>query len=214
LTFRLFVSYEHALVAALGSLRIASAAVYGGGVRNVQGVVNLSVPHDFHSDDLEGFARARLEEARLPQECAVMLTAAKVENAVLSRVDGVACAITAGLSNPASIGISPPFEGVGTINIILVVDAVLDDACLIGAVQSAAEAKCAAVRDMDVSVDGDRATGTTTDCITVCATMRGDAHEYAGSATRLGYRIGRLVRQGVRRAVELQDGPAPTSRSS
>jgi len=182
-SWSLSVSYEHALVAATGKLRVASAAVCGGGIRDVDGVVNLSVPDNFSWCDLEQLARSRLEEAHLPPNCAVMFTAAEVENAVLSKMGDVACAITAGLSNAASIGRTLPFEGRGTINIILLIDAVLDDACLIGAVQSAAEAKCAAVLDMGVPVEGGKATGTTTDCITVAATMRGAPHTYAGSAT-------------------------------
>ena len=208
MSWRLFVSYEHELVAATGKLKVASAAVCGGGMRDVDGVVNLSVPNNFSWCDLEQLARTRLKKAHLPRDCAVMFTAAKVENAVLSQMGDVACAITAGLSNAASIGKTLPFEGGGTINIMLLIDAVLDDACLIGAVQSAAEAKCAAVLDMGVPVEGGKATGTTTDCITVAATMRGDTHTYAGSGTSLGYCIGRLVRRGVRRAVVLQDGEA------
>jgi len=211
LSWRLFVSEEHALVGATGPIRLASCAPIGGGVRDALGVVNMSVPKDFALCDLSELARRRLADAHLPLDCAVMFTAARIENAVLSQRDEVACAITAGLSNAASIGHTSPCDAlghhqVGTINIILLIDAILSDACLINTVQSAAEAKCAAVMDMGVLVEGERATGTTTDCVAVGSTQRGRHHEYAGSGTVLGHTIGRLVRRGVRRAVALQDG--------
>ena len=206
MSWRLFVSEEHALVGASGPIRLASCAPIGGGVRNALGVVNMSVPRDFAPCDLDELARRRLVDAHLPLDCAVMFTAARIENAVLSQRGEVACAITAGLSNAASIGHTSPCNALGTINIILLIDAILSDACLINAVQSAAEAKCAAVMDMGVFVGGERATGTTTDCVAVGSTQRGKHHEYAGSGTVLGNTIGRLVRRGVRRAVALQDG--------
>jgi len=206
LSWRLFVSEEHALVAAIGPIRLASCAPIGGGVRDAPGIVNVGVPNDFAPCDLGELARRRLVDAHLPPECAVMFTAARIENAVLSQRGDVVCAITAGLSNAASIGHTPPCDTLGTINIIVLIDGVLTDACLINAVLSATEAKCAAVMDLGVLVEGEKATGTTTDCVAVGSTQRGSHHQYAGSGTVLGHTIGGLVRKGVRRAVAVQDG--------
>ncbi|KPV55378.1 hypothetical protein QJ48_33495, partial [Paenibacillus sp. A3] len=47
---------------------------------------------------------------------------------------------------------------------------------------------------------GQTATGTTTDAILIAATQQGEAYRYAGTATRLGYAVGRTVYEATKRS--------------
>jgi len=101
------------------------------------------------------------------------------------------------VSNASCAGISAPavFQP-GTINIILLVDANLTPAALVNAVMIATEAKTATLRDENIrTADGLYATGTSSDAICVACTGRGDATNYAGAATLVGWLIARAVRQ-------------------
>jgi adenosylcobinamide hydrolase len=109
--------------------------------------------------------------------------------------------VTVGLNNRARAGVTenPAALYPGTINTIVVADAALSEAAMIGAVITATEAKAAALQDLGVTdpFSGKSATGTTTDAVIIGATMRGVRCEYAGTATRLGYLVGRTVYEAV-----------------
>ncbi|MBR2567005.1 MAG: adenosylcobinamide amidohydrolase [Paenibacillus sp.] len=87
----------------------------------------------------------------------------------------------------------------GTINIMLWFNGQMTPGAMVNAVQTAVEAKTAALADAGVAdaENGLSATGTTTDAIVLA--VRQDKHEtkplhtYAGTATALGAVIGRLV---------------------
>lgn len=129
--------------------------------------------------------------------------------------------VTAGLGNAARAGAQQPLERIypGTINIILLIDGRLSDAAMVGAVLTATEAKAAVLQEMGIRAaaggpedkpGGDEtnaeppiATGTTTDAVLLAATDRdGRTYEYAGTATRLGYLVGRSVAEALRTAVK------------
>jgi adenosylcobinamide amidohydrolase len=87
---------------------------------------------------------------------------------------------------------------VGTINLLVVVDAPLTDAGLAGALQTAVEAKAQALADARVpaaNADG-YATGTATDSICV-ACPPGAGAAFAGPATAVGGWIARAVHAAV-----------------
>lgn len=123
----------------------------------------------------------------------------------------VAVWVTAGLGNAARAGALLPPEKLypGTINTIIVVNGAMTEAAMIGAVITATEAKAAVLQDYAIraaaggNVAGERpiATGTTTDAVLIAATGRGRTCEYAGTATRLGYLIGRGVTLAMESAV-------------
>jgi len=122
---------------------------------------------------------------------------------------------TAGLGNKARAGLTLPAAALypGTINIIVLTNAQLTDAAMANAVITATEAKAAALQELAVRVPapgGERtaagasdaaalplATGTTTDAVLIAATERGRLCRYAGTATQLGYMIGRTVYESV-----------------
>ena len=129
-----------------------------------------------------------------------LMTAAETEHARVAAVahDGVtvAAAVSIGLSNTTSAGVSAPVPAPpATINIVILVDATLVPAAMVNAVITATEAKTMVLREWDVrTADGRPASGTSTDAVVVAATGRGEPLAYAGPATVPGWLVGRSVR--------------------
>ena len=72
----------------------------------------------------------------------------------------------------------------GTINIILLLDANLTRGAMLNAFITATEAKTAVIQSRNIRTpDGDLATGTSTDTITIATTGKGKLQTYAGSVT-------------------------------
>jgi adenosylcobinamide hydrolase len=182
-------------------LRTLNSAPWGGGFGTHRVLINRQVHKAYRCDDplaeMNDFLTARGYE---PSEAACMLTAAKVEDAGFSAMAlgvQVCTWVTVGLGNKARAGMDLPRSALfpGTINIIALIDGCLTDEAMVNAVITATEAKAAALQDLGVRVGdtGPLATGTTTDAVLIAATQRGLACRYAGTATELGYLIGRTV---------------------
>jgi adenosylcobinamide hydrolase len=111
--------------------------------------------------------------------------------------------VTVGLSNKARAGLELPATALypGTINSIILIDGKLTDAAMVNAVITATEAKAAALQELDIRMGeqaGNKfATGTTTDAVLLATTNRGVHCRYAGTATQLGYLIGRTVYEAM-----------------
>lgn len=107
--------------------------------------------------------------------------------------------VTVGLGNKARAGAELPAASLypGTINTIIVIDGQLTDAAMVNAVITATEAKAAALQSLGVVVDGQPATGTSTDAVLIATTCLGHLYSYAGTATALGYMIGRTVYEAI-----------------
>ncbi|WP_427181516.1 adenosylcobinamide amidohydrolase [Paenibacillus sp. TC-CSREp1] len=112
-------------------------------------------------------------------------------------------------SNKASSNTSSTFSYVpGTINIMLWFNGQITPGAMVNAIQTAVEAKAAALADAGImdSENGLTATGTTTDAIVLA--VRQTEHEsqplhtYAGTATALGAAIGRLVYDTVTESLQ------------
>ncbi|MGQ4810023.1 hypothetical protein NKDENANG_03467 [Candidatus Entotheonellaceae bacterium PAL068K] len=114
-----------------------------------------------------------------------------------------AVAATAGLSNPAAPGLSPPLSPApGTINLMLLIDAHLAPAAMANAVLTATETKAQVLLAQEIrNPEEQAATGTSTDAIVVACTGRGNALPYAGPVTRVGWLIGCCVRTVLQRAL-------------
>jgi len=146
-----------------------------------------------------------------------LMTAANVRNFALSRQRSgqltVATLVTAGLSFPAAAGDRQSTiraEG-GTINMILLIEGNPTESCMVDVVKTATEAKTVALRNLDIRsrFSKEICTGTTTDAIVVASTSRGRPIEYAGTATTLGYLVGRAVRIGVEGAIAKEEQITP-----
>jgi adenosylcobinamide hydrolase len=205
-------------------LRTLNSSPWGGGFGHHRVLMNRQVDKTYNETDplveMEAFiAREGLE----PQDTAGMLTAAWVNDVgfselgwplkeepsaqgvdAITRVDEdeslrVASWVTVGLGNKARAGAILPATSLypGTINTIVVIEGSLTDAAMVNAVITATEAKAAALQALNITVNGQIATGTTTDAVLIAATGRGTTFRYAGTATSLGYLIGRTVHEAI-----------------
>lgn len=182
-----------------GTYRCLSSSVLGGGLAAVRTWLNLQVPPDYARTDPD---RHLLDESReLAPPVVGMMTAAPV-----ARFQAFACGqarsiATVGVRHAlAAAGTRPRIAPrVGTINLLVVVEAPLTDAGLVGALQTAVEAKAQALADAGVRAANSTgfATGTATDAICV-ACLPGERVAFAGPATRIGGDIARAVYDAVR----------------
>lgn len=92
----------------------------------------------------------------------------------------------------------------GTINLVVLVDAALAPGALVRASTIATEAKSLALMEGGVKTrDGSISTGTPTDVTVVGHTGKGVQFEYSGSATLVGWMISHASYHAVRRGLEL-----------
>jgi adenosylcobinamide hydrolase len=207
--------WDHHLLVDLGRPCLAlSNAVWGGGLQQVRYVVNRSVPKGWScaepAADMQAYLRALDLE---PKACIGLITAvsmAELRGAVASADGWQAHTLaTVGVSNAAKAGGRFPLEAAmaHTINLVVIVEGVLTPAALVGAVKTATEAKTAALFDARIKTRfGERATGTSTDTVTVISRAEQPASPYAGPATAPGYLIGKTVYEAVRTALKGEGG--------
>lgn len=188
-------------------LTTLSSSFFGGGFRRVRHILNAKVAEDYCSDTPAADLRAIAARCGVNDPFVGLLTAVPLRKAriVFAGEGGLRAGalVTAGTSNGTSAGVSRPCEfKPGTINIILLLEAKLTRPAMLNAIITATEAKCAVLHEMDIRTpDGELATGTSTDTVTVAMTGRGPAQPYAGPATVLGWLIAKTVRQAVRESL-------------
>lgn len=204
-----------------------SSAPQGGGLQSARYILNHQV--EAHPVSIS-HARSRRwsEPARYLRQFAStlgvrgkslgLMTAVPMKQLVISRERSgeiwVECFATVGVTNAVRAGEWPERQtgeqlaaGAGTINVILITNACLSGAALVGAVQVVTESKTGALRDHGVpswtGVSG--ATGTGTDAVVIACEPRGQGswHCYSGTHTVLGAMIGRVVADCVSRGLEL-----------
>ena len=193
---------SHAVLVDFGaSRRCLSSAVLGGGLRTATHWLNLQVDSGYVRLDPDvHLAEEALWRGLDPAGVIGMLTAADVAAVQTRRHGPAGTHATVGISQPlAAAGRRPRrVARVGTINLLVVVDAPLADAALAGAIQTATEAKAQALADAEVLAanhDGP-ATGTATDSICIAA-LPGAAEPFAGPVTPVGAAIATSVHAAV-----------------
>lgn len=208
-----------------------SSAVYGGGMIELDRIFNIYVDKHYRCDDPPRDIADLLSEWQEQQDqCAGLLTAVRLEHTAIQEYEsdefGLLCCTTAGVSNAARAGsartvfdaagnemsngtvsqkigkVSASTYTPGTINIMLWMNGRMTAGAMVNAIQTAVEAKAAALADFGVadSENGLTATGTTTDAI-VLAVSQAEVNKplisYAGTATVMGAAIGRLVYETI-----------------
>jgi iron complex transport system ATP-binding protein len=187
-------------------LTTLSSAIVGGGYGRARHILNFHVDKDFNSNHPGAWLRSHARDLNVHEPFVGLLTAVKLQKARIAFLesDGLwaASLITAGTSNATSAGISLPFaQQPGTINIILLLGAHLTRPAMLNAVITATEVKTSVLRERNIlTPDGDMATGTSTDTVTIACTGNGKAQPYAGPATTIGWLIARSVRQSLQEA--------------
>jgi adenosylcobinamide hydrolase len=188
-------------------LTTLSSAIVGGGYASAHHILNIHVDKDFRSDNPQEWIRLLANDMDIHEPFVGLLTAVNLSKARVTFLEsaglGVAALITAGVKNATFAGVSLPFSPQpGTINIILLLDAHLTCAAMLNAVITATEVKTALLREKNIlTPDGDLATGTSTDTVTIACTGKGALQQYAGPATTIGWLIARAVRQALEEAL-------------
>jgi iron complex transport system ATP-binding protein len=200
-------SHDAIILHSAQPLHILSSAVVGGGLTRARWILNCHVHkgycHPEPAVDLLAMARG----FGVTEPFVGMMTAAMLHRAqtVTRRASGVtvAAVITAGLSNPAAPGLSPPvLPTAGTINLVLLIDGCLTPAAMVNAVMMATEVKAQIVLERGTQTpEGHAATGTSTDAMVVACTQRGGVFPYAGPVTLVGWLIGCCVRTALTEAL-------------
>ena len=190
-------------VKSVSALTTLSSAIVGSGFQHTHHILNFHVDKNYYCPNPKADLQAFAGRMKIDGLFVGLLTAVKLHKARLVHLQedglGVGALVTAGVSNAACAGVTPPFSHrPGTINIILLLDARLTRAAMLNAVITATEAKSAMLAEMNIrTANGDPATGTSTDTVTVAATGKGKLQTYAGPVTTLGWLIARAVRQAV-----------------
>jgi adenosylcobinamide amidohydrolase len=185
-------------------LCISSAPVGGGlGVRGW--VLNAEVPLDYERHDLDAHVSELAEAAGLAGlgVGVGMLTAAAIDRWTAGDDGGVRSWATVGLSKPtwaAGADDTPARWQPGTVNIVAMLPARLDDAALVNTVMTVTEAKAQAL--FEAGVPG---TGTASDAVCVACPATGPAESFGGPRSAWGSRLARAVHAAVANGVSPSD---------
>jgi len=202
------IGHEAVVVRADEPLTMASSAVVGGGLGRASAIVNLHVPKNFRGEHADRVLEAFVARRSIPAPWVGLLTGAWTEKAEVATetIDGITAVaiVTVGLSNPASAGRTAVAAWLpSTINTILVVDAAATPAALVNLVMTVTEAKVMVVAEAGVrTLDGDPASGTSTDAIVIAATGRGRRCEFGGPVSDLGWAAARAARAALSKGVD------------
>jgi len=197
-------------------MKTLSSAAINGGLQPSRAILNLNVDKNFN-EDVNAHFKSRIGAMGVAENSVCLMTAADVTKVAVAvdSADGLEIAVvaTAGTSNAANIADRGAINAAtGTINIIILVNAGMTDACMANAIIAATEAKCSALASLDVRsrFSQGAATGTTSDAMVV-ASLQGGSRLclYSGASTTLGQLIGRNVKKTVREAIMAHDGILP-----
>jgi adenosylcobinamide amidohydrolase len=207
-------------------LKILSSAVLNGGPCESKCIVNVQVSEDAGSDlddhvhkEAGDFLEDEITKSGFPKdEVVAIMTAAKMKNVEVVNLQfedlALTTFVTAGAYFAATAGdeiaskqTAFPTKNWGTINIIILIDANLEESCMVNAIVTATEAKAAALRELDVRsrFSGEIATGTVTDSVVIACTKQGSKIKYAGTGTIIGELIGKSVKMALKKAIYKQE---------
>lgn len=186
-------------------LRTICSTPWGGGFGYHSVLVNRQVPKNFLTDDPVEEMHQFLKSVG-PEEKSIagLMTSAWIKDVGHSSLSigelSVSSWVTAGFSNRTRAGLTLDESKLypGTINLIVVIDGHLTDAAMVNAVITATEAKAAALQELDIRLStGELATGTSTDAIVIGCTGHSSERNYAGTATQLGFLVGKTVYEAL-----------------
>lgn len=207
-------------------LKILSSAVLNGGLCESNCIVNVQVSEDAGSDlddhvhkEAEDFLEDEVTKIGFTKdEVVAIMTAAKMKNVEVVNLQfeelSLTTFVTAGAYFAATAGdeiaskqTAFPTKEWGTINTIIIIDANLQESCMVNAAVTATESKAAALRELDVRsrFSGEVATGTVTDSVVIACTKQGSEIEYAGTGTIIGELIGKSVKKALKKAIYKQE---------
>jgi adenosylcobinamide hydrolase len=169
-----------------------SNAPYNSGVYTAKGFFFMQVDENYSGDYKLDCKKFEVENGL--KDFVGFMTATLIRKTLsFAKLGDVEVFVTTGLKNKAIAGEYNEFR-FGTVNMVILIDRGLTIGCLVNAVMTAVEAKAYTLLRLA------NATGTTSDCIGVFA-FKGNT-EWAGTATELGYCIGKAVRTALEESVK------------
>jgi adenosylcobinamide hydrolase len=230
--------YEKSIVMFFqGKRKILSTSVYNGGyhenfkaVFNHDGTCGAGMEFKMLSDTYEEHMKMIASKIGLePEFVTGMGTAAQMENVAIHSLSykelTVTAIVTGGIEinggrvgDPASYykPVEKPNK-LGTINIMLILDADMPPGTLVRALVTCSEAKTAAIQELMAGSNYSTglATGSGTDQTIVVANAEAELYlEGAGKHAKMGELIGKVVMQAVKDALNKQTGLNPQSQHS
>ena len=181
-------------------VRMASTAVFGGGVGLRAWIANITVERNYAAADPRRHAESVAAEFGEPAAGCVLMTAFDVRRSLCLRADDVhvqgSVAIGAVCWAADADGASATWRP-GTVNIVAWVPEPLHDAALLNLMTTVAEAKCQAFGERGIP-----GTSTPSDAIAVACpaadpSVIGERGWYGGPRSHWGARIGRATRRFV-----------------
>lgn len=201
-----------------GRKRVLSSASHGGGLGFASHILNHQVEANDHMGRYPAparYLRTLASRLGLSGDTIGLMTAVPMTQLVTARATAqelwVECFATVGVTNAVRAGEWPPGGAQsrrnrpGTINLVLITNANLSTAAMVGAVQVVTEAKTGALRDHGVRSRESRslATGTGTDVVVIACSRRGEGPSfiYSGTHTVIGALVGRVVADCITRGL-------------
>jgi iron complex transport system ATP-binding protein len=190
---------------------ILSSAVIGGGFHRARHILNMHVDKDYYNDHPAVDLRAMARQLGINEPFVGLMTAVYIRKArsAICEQNGIKAGVilTAGITNATCAGITPPFiPGPGTINIMAFLNVRLSRAAMVNAVLTVTEAKCATLTELGIQTpQGDPATGTSTDTVTIACPGAGAFQAYAGPVSLPGWLLANAVRTALNDALTQQE---------
>jgi adenosylcobinamide amidohydrolase len=188
-------------------LRIASTAVHGGGLTQGRCIVSARVASLYSglepARDIQELAAGRGLRPDVGLMTAVDLSKARSATVASGGVTAIAV-VTAGLRRTWAAG-SPlgPVAGAGTINLIVLLDAGLEDAAGLNLIATVTEAKVLTLASLAImTAEGEPASGTATDAVVVAWPAQATPRlKFGGPATPPGWAAAAATRTALGEAI-------------
>lgn len=201
-------------VSSTAPLRVLGCANVGDDLALTRNIVAMTDRKWQESSESEQLLIDWAMQAGIQEPFVGVLTTASAESCILATEVTekwtLAALLIADFSMLCSAGKSMQEEGPadGSIDIILLTDASLSMGAMVNAMVTATEAKVRAlVENRAETSEGYVATGAPTDSIIVGCLSKGERIRQAGPTTELGYLVGKVVHEGLTRAMQTQSTP-------
>lgn len=206
------VTEEKVVIRTTQLLKTFSSALLGGGFGWYRNFINYHVDKSFHSNSPRDLMVEKCREWGIDaHDSLAMMTAAHLPDYAVrfckEEEVSILIVVTAGTGNAVDVvhgGNRMLNEQPGTVNTWIFIDGNLSEQSFIQGIITATEAKTKAFSICGIKdpLTGTPATGTSTDSILIASTQTGKELEYAGPITFLGSRIGEMVYEATKEAIE------------
>ena len=175
---------------------VISSASVGGGIGQIDWIVNIGVGSGYTRTDLDAHAAEVAADLGLRGPGSALFTAVDVKHCLRAECDGVAVHATVGVSKPTWAADSDDrvrAVGPGTINIVAQLPVGLEPGAAVNAAMTVTEAKAQALAECGVA-----GTGTATDAVVVAWPAAGRRERFGGPRSEWGHRLAVAAHAAVR----------------